>query len=75
MPGPTVGSLVRPKDEVVALRAAYILVGIWKPPSFRSFLLHPGQKVTYTFARPGTYNYDCNLHPNNMKGTVVVTGG
>lgn len=32
----------------------------------------PGETLTYTFARPGTYEYDCSLHPQNMKGTVTV---
>ena len=34
----------------------------------------PGDQVTYTFERPGTYAYVCSLHPNDMTGTVVVTG-
>jgi plastocyanin len=38
-------------------------------------IMHPGQSVTYTFASSGTYQYDCSFHPQNMKGTVVVTGG
>jgi plastocyanin len=38
-------------------------------------VMHPGEKVTYTFASPGTYHYDCSFHPNNMQGTVVVTSG
>lgn len=38
-------------------------------------IMHPGQKVTYTFSSPGTYRYDCSFHPNNMQGTVVVTSG
>jgi plastocyanin len=38
-------------------------------------VMHPGQRVTYTFSTPGTYHYDCSFHPTNMKGTVVVTSG
>ena len=38
-------------------------------------IMHPGQKVTYTFSSPGTYHYDCTFHANNMKGTVIVTSG
>jgi plastocyanin len=32
----------------------------------------PGESLRYTFAEPGTYRYDCSLHPQNMKGTVTV---
>lgn len=32
----------------------------------------PGETITYTFTKPGTYAYDCSLHPQNMKGTVTV---
>ena len=37
--------------------------------------MHPGQSVTFTFSSAGTYKYDCSFHPQNMKGTVVVTSG
>ena len=33
----------------------------------------PGESVTHTFADPGLYAYDCSLHPNDMRGTVLVT--
>ena len=32
----------------------------------------PGQSVTHTFDEPGTYDYDCSLHPTDMKGVVTV---
>jgi plastocyanin len=35
----------------------------------------PGASVESTFDTPGTFRYDCSFHPQNMKGTVVVTGG
>ena len=35
----------------------------------------PGASVQRTFDTPGTFSYDCSFHPQNMKGTVVVTGG
>ena len=38
-------------------------------------VMHPGQSVTFTFSSPGTYQYDCSFHPQNMKGTVIVTSG
>ena len=34
--------------------------------------LDTGDSYSYTFTKPGTYNYYCTLHPF-MKGTVVVT--
>ena len=37
-------------------------------------VMAPGQAVTVTFPAPGTYHYQCHLHPQNMKGTVEVTG-
>lgn len=36
-------------------------------------LMDPGGKTaTFTFDQPGTYHYQCSLHPQNMKGTVTV---
>ncbi len=37
-------------------------------------VMAPGQSVSYTFAAPGLYQYDCSLHPRDMKGSVLVTG-
>jgi len=36
-------------------------------------VMQPGQQQTFTFATAGTYRYECSFHPQNMKGTVVVT--
>jgi plastocyanin len=36
--------------------------------------MEPGQTATLTFPTAGTYHYQCHLHPQNMKGTIVVTG-
>jgi plastocyanin len=33
----------------------------------------PGESTTFTFSEPGTYPYDCSLHPRDMRGTVIVT--
>jgi plastocyanin len=41
--------------------------------SFDSGNLNPGQSFTYTFSKPGTYDYICIYH-SWMKGTVVVKG-
>ena len=34
----------------------------------------PGQSLSHVFSKPGTYRYDCSLHPNDMKGVVIVSG-
>jgi plastocyanin len=39
--------------------------------SFNFPSINPGQSVSFTFTRPGRYDYYCNLHPW-MTGTVVV---
>lgn len=33
--------------------------------------MQQGETFTQTFDKPGTYNYDCDIHPF-MKGTVIV---
>jgi len=38
---------------------------------FSSGALTKGEKFTYTFTIPGTYNYSCSIHPS-MKGTIIV---
>ena len=35
--------------------------------------LAPGESVEFTFDTVGTHNYDCSFHPQNMKGSVIVT--
>jgi plastocyanin len=37
------------------------------------FQIAPGESVSYTFDSVGTHNYDCSFHPNDMKGSVIVT--
>jgi plastocyanin len=34
--------------------------------------MEPGQSASITFDTPGEYPYLCTLHPQNMKGTVIV---
>jgi plastocyanin len=36
-------------------------------------VMKPGQSVTQSFPTAGTFHYVCAFHPQNMKGTVVVT--
>lgn len=40
--------------------------------SFDSGNLGEGESFSYTFDSPGTYDYSCELHPPDMKGTVIV---
>lgn len=35
--------------------------------------MQPGQTAEFTFETPGTYEYLCSLHPQDMKGSVLVT--
>ena len=35
--------------------------------------MRPGQTVSYRFTTAGTYHYDCSLHPQDMRGAVIVT--
>jgi plastocyanin len=42
---------------------------------FDSGHIRPGEKVSYSFPKPGTYSYKCTLHTFmsfGMKGTVIV---
>ena len=34
--------------------------------------VEPGERVSITFDQPGTYEYVCTLHSQDMTGTVVV---
>ncbi|HEY5629777.1 MAG TPA: plastocyanin/azurin family copper-binding protein [Candidatus Limnocylindrales bacterium] len=37
-------------------------------------VMQPGSSTSFTFTTPGTYHYQCHLHPTDMQGTVTVTG-
>lgn len=37
--------------------------------------MSPGSSVTHTFAATGLFPYVCSLHPKDMKGSVLVSGG
>jgi plastocyanin len=41
--------------------------------AFDSGTLQPGQSYSFTFDKPGTYAYHCNIHPY-MTATVTVSG-
>lgn len=42
------------------------------PASFDSGHLSGGKTFSFTFAKPGTYKYFCNIH-NYMKATITVS--
>jgi plastocyanin len=37
------------------------------------YTMRPGESAQITFSTPGTFNYVCTLHTQNMKGTVSVS--
>lgn len=37
--------------------------------------LDPGESFQHVFDAPGTYSYECKLHPPGMKGSIVVVAG
>jgi plastocyanin len=37
--------------------------------------MRPGEVATHTFDTAGTFDYLCSLHPKDMRGRIVVTGG
>ena len=36
--------------------------------------LSPGQSGSLTFDQPGTYDYVCTYHAQDMRGTIIVVG-
>jgi plastocyanin len=40
----------------------------------KTALLDPGksESITFTISKPGTYNFQCDVHPTEMKGTLTV---
>ena len=40
---------------------------------FNSKTIPPDGGFTFQFTKPGTYEYQCLIHPVNMKGTITVT--
>ena len=65
-PGTTVTWQINQPD------APHNVVSLSGPTSFNSGVPKGKGTFTYTFTQPGTYIYDCQIHPN-MKGTIVVT--
>jgi plastocyanin len=38
-------------------------------------MMKPGESVSHTFGTPGLFRYDCSLHPQDMRGSVLVASG
>jgi plastocyanin len=36
-------------------------------------MMKPGESTTFTFQVAGLFHYQCSFHPQNMKGSVLVT--
>jgi plastocyanin len=49
----------------------HVVVDANDPHVMKSPPLDTGNKFAFTYAKPGTYQYFCALHPH-MQGTVVV---
>lgn len=49
----------------------HTVVNAASPPAFKSAALDGGDSYSFTFTRPGTYQFFCSIHPF-MTGTVVV---
>ena len=43
-------------------------------PEADPLMMKPGEQVTHVFDQPGSFRYDCSLHPKDMKGRVLVGG-
>ena len=43
-----------------------------KGDGFFSKAINPGDSYEHRFTKPGTYDYICTLHPDQMQGTIVV---
>jgi plastocyanin len=58
-------------DTVVWVNEDTALHTVTSTARFFDYQLQPGQRASYTFTRPGRYEYSCTVHPW-MQGVVEV---
>jgi plastocyanin len=67
---------VEPGDAVTWTNRGDVLHNVTSrrgaPEPFRSADLESGQAFSRVFAKAGTYDYLCSIHPDQMRGTVQV---
>ena len=67
---------IEPGDTVTWANRGEVLHNVTSrrgaPQSFRSGDLDVGQTFSRLFARAGTYDYLCSIHPDQMRGTIQV---
>lgn len=44
-------------------------------PDWTSDFLNPGDSFSFTFTAPGESFYRCNIHPQEMRGVIIVQAG
>jgi plastocyanin len=80
-PGPLIGvadfrlapaAVTVPAGQVVRWRNDGATLHSVKGAGFFSRALRPGQTWSRRFTRPGVYRYTCTLHPQAMRGAIVV---
>lgn len=62
-----VGTTVTWRNDDHFTHSVHMLTG-----DFSMLNLPPGATASLTFAQPGTYDYVCTYHAQDMKGKVVV---
>jgi amicyanin len=71
----TPGSITIPVGTTVTWvnhdETPHTVTNVDQPQSFKSAGLDTDDKFSFTFAKPGTYDYICTLHPF-MKAKIVV---
>jgi amicyanin len=71
----TPGSIIIPVGTTVTWvnhdETPHTVTNVDQPQGFKSAGLDTDDKFSFTFAKPGTYDYICTLHPF-MKAKIVV---
>lgn len=64
-------STIKAGDTVTWANSGETLHNV-KGPGFFSDGLNPGDSYEHKFTKAGTYDFLCTLHPDSMRGTIVV---